>query len=88
LHPIADLSPPVEVTTEAKSKDSLKLRLGSTLSGKVNVRFWLPSNVKNLQAVIEQNGATQKRQLAPDQWGRFVLEGVQTPSTLTVEWSE
>jgi len=88
LQPIADLSPPVEVTTEAKGKDSLRLRLGNALGGKVNVRFWLPSNAKNLQAVIEQNGATQRRRLAPDQWGRFVLEGVQTPSTLTVEWSE
>jgi hypothetical protein len=88
LQPIADLSPPVEVTTEARGKDSLKLRLGNALGGKVNVRFWLPSNAKNLQAVIEQNGATQRRRLAPDRWGRFVLEGVQTPSTLTVEWSE
>jgi hypothetical protein len=64
------------------------LRLGNALGGKVNVRFWLPSNAKSLQAVIEQNGATQRRRLAPDRWGRFVLEGVQTPSTLTVEWSE
>jgi len=88
LHPIADLSPPVEVTAEAKGKDSLKLRLGGALRGKTNVRFWLPSSAKNLRAVIEQDGAAQKRQLVPDQWGRFVLEGVPTPSNLTVQQNE
>jgi len=88
LHPIADLSPPVEVTTEVKGKNSLKLRLGGASGGKVNVRFWLPSSAKSLQSVIEQNGTTQKRQLVPDQWGRFVLEGVPTPSNLMVQWSE
>jgi hypothetical protein len=88
LQPIADLSPPVEVTTEVKGKDSLKLQLGSALIGKVNVRFWLPSSVKNLQVVIEQDGTTQRQQLVPDQWGRFILEDVPTPSTLIVQQNE
>jgi len=88
LQPVADLSPPVEVTTEIRVNDSLKLRLGSAFGGKVNVRFWMPLRVKSLQVAIEQDGITQKRQLAPDQWGRFVLEGVPTPSNLMVQWSE
>ncbi|MCS7186739.1 MAG: hypothetical protein N3B10_01880 [Armatimonadetes bacterium] len=85
LKPIADLSPPVEVTTDASELHGLKVRIGSLSARKVTVRFWLPSEVRQLQVSIESEGAKQKRELSPDQWGRFVLEDVPTPATLTVQ---
>ncbi|MFN3421854.1 MAG: hypothetical protein ACK40X_09050 [Armatimonadota bacterium] len=85
LRPVADLSPPVEVTTDASELQGLKMKLGSAPNGKVTVRFWMPSEVKRLRALIEGEGAKQEREIFPDQWGRFVLDNVLTPTTVTVQ---
>lgn len=85
LKPIAELSPPVEVTAEASELRGLKMKIGAASGGKVTVRFWMPSNVKQLQVFVESEGAKQKRELHPDQWGRFVLEDIPTPATITTQ---
>ncbi|MFN4179012.1 MAG: hypothetical protein ACK4I8_01760, partial [Armatimonadota bacterium] len=85
LKPVADLSPPVEVTTDASELQELKMKLGAAQNGKVTVRFWMPSEVKRLHVLIESEGAKQKREIYPDQWGRFVLDNVLTPATIVVQ---
>jgi len=85
LKPIADLSPPVEVTADASELQGLKMKTGAASGGKVTVRFWMPSNVKQLQVFVESEEAKQKREIVPDQWGRFVLEDVPTPATITAQ---
>ncbi|MCX7969926.1 MAG: hypothetical protein N3B10_15740, partial [Armatimonadetes bacterium] len=85
LKPIADLSPPVEVTTDLVELHGLKMRIGDASGKKVTVRFWLPSKVKRLRVFIESGEMKQKREILPDQWSRFVLEEVPAPATLTVQ---
>jgi len=86
LKPIADLSPPTEVTVEASDLKGLKVKLGAAREGKVTVRFWMPPGVKRLQVSVESEVSSQKREtVSPDRWGRFVIEDVPAPATLTVQ---
>lgn len=85
LRLIADLSPPVEVTTDASELQGLKMKIGAASEGKVTIRFWMPSEVKRLRVFIEGEGVKQEREIYPDQWGRFVLDNVLTPATVTAK---
>jgi len=87
LKPIADLSLPIEVAAETLNMNEFKLKLGISPSGKVTIRFWLPPEVRRLNAQIEHKGETKEDEITPDQWGRFVLENVPTPATVTAKVS-
>ncbi len=85
LKPVADLSPPAEVTANIVG-GQLHLQLGAAVASSVTVRFWdLPSESTRWQVRITMpNGQTHKQEATLDQWGRLVVSGVPTPATLTL----
>lgn len=82
LQPVADLSPPAEVTVETLEPNGLKVKLGSALSEKVSIRFWSLTDAKYLDVTVEHEDSKQRLRLSPDKWGRFVLSDVPAQSTV------